>query len=175
MNKKNANWRKEKWKNTSLSASNINEYMIDLRDTTKSPHVTQSVAFNKNDAFQMFLLSKVLTSQISFSGLVKELLSKHFEGQMGKDYMRAEFESFQKAMQEGYAESTVKVAPVQEITAPQLEPEPEPELEPVEEIEEPEQEQQEETSIDVEEDVKAVEEPKRLRANKNLNSFIKPK
>ncbi|TVX86057.1 hypothetical protein [Paenibacillus agilis] len=73
--------RKEKWRNHSLNPSNIDEYLTDLIEDTKSQYITQGVSFNKDDSYQMGLLKQALLQHSSFSGLMKHLLTQHFASQ----------------------------------------------------------------------------------------------
>lgn len=73
--------RKEKWRNLSLNPTNIDEYLTDLIEDTKSQYITQGVSFNKDDSYQMGLLKQALLQHSSFSGLVKHLLTLYFSGQ----------------------------------------------------------------------------------------------
>ncbi|SMG52210.1 hypothetical protein [Paenibacillus aquistagni] len=71
--------RREKWRNLSLNSSNIDEYLTDLIEDTKSQYITQGVSFNKDDSYQMGLLKQALLQHSSFSGLVKHLLTLYFQ------------------------------------------------------------------------------------------------
>ncbi len=71
--------RKQKWRNTTLNKTNIDEYLQDLYNDTAGNYITQGVSFNKDDSFQMTLLRNALIAHGSFSGLIKNLLHNHFE------------------------------------------------------------------------------------------------
>ncbi|MCM3635301.1 hypothetical protein [Paenibacillus camelliae] len=70
--------RKVKWKNVSITASNVDDYLNDLYHDTKGQYINQGVSFNKDDPYQMGLLKLALLEPFAFSGLCKQLLANHF-------------------------------------------------------------------------------------------------
>ncbi len=58
----------------------VDEKIEELKNRTKGKYITQACAFNKNSPRQMELLKFALENSDSFSGLVKEMLAKCFDG-----------------------------------------------------------------------------------------------
>ncbi len=56
----------------------VDEMIEDMKRRTKGRYITQACSFNKDCPRQMYLLKKALMSSVSFSGLVKEMLSHRF-------------------------------------------------------------------------------------------------